>query len=219
MEVHLHPADKDHTRRNICEHRKTGCHIIGRHTYKASDYHHMKICRPEYKVMDVQSQRIQEIGKHKRPVLSEIVKYPSVSSAVLPEIASYQSKFQTGDQPETNGQCKKHSIGDTHMNDFYKQKRQQYCHSHTDHEEKGNFLIIFTDRQVQHRIKHQYQGNKSTISGENIDDIHVSHQILVDTERNSKKCTECNIQDHPDIVARKDILKGFLIDDIRHVLG
>ena len=167
--------------------------------------------------MYIQPQRIDEIRHNQRPVFSEIVQYFSVSSAVFLEIIAYHGKLQTGNEPETNTQSQQHAISNAPMKPFYKKERQQNSNQHTDQKEKGNFLIILADRKIQHRIKSQYQSHKSTITGENINDIHLSHKKFTDTERNSHQCAEKDIQKQSHIIAGKNILIFFLINHIRHV--
>ena len=103
------------------------------------------------------------------------------------------------------------------MKPFHKKKAQHNCNNHAQKEEKGNFLIILTDREIEHRIKGQHQRHESTVTRENINDIHLSHQKFVDTEGNPHHGTEHDIQKQPHIITWKNILIPFLIDHIRHV--
>ena len=115
MEMHFHTADKNDTRRNIREHRQTGCHIIWLCTDKTSNYDHPQIRRPENKIVDIQSERIQKVCRNQRPVFFKISQHRPVISTVLTEITSYHRKLQSRDQPESDRQCQKHTVGDAFM--------------------------------------------------------------------------------------------------------
>ena len=82
---------------------------------------------------------------------------------------------------------------------------------------KRNLLIIFTDRQIQHRVEYQHQRNITTEAGKHKQKMHMTDHIFPDTERNSKQAAEYNIQNQPQIVARQDIVIPLLIDHIRHI--
>ena len=79
----------------------------------------MQICSPEYKVMYIHSQCIQEIGNDELPVSPEILENISIISAVFLEITFYCGTFQCGYQHEAEYHAKKHAKRTFHIQNPY----------------------------------------------------------------------------------------------------
>ena len=111
MEVHFHTRDKDDGRRNIRKHSKAGSHIVRLIADKSLHEFHAHVGCPEYKVVNIQSQTIQEIRKNEFPVFFEILQYRPVLIAVFHEIPPDQGIFQCCCHKKSNSKRKQHAAG------------------------------------------------------------------------------------------------------------
>lgn len=142
MEMHLHPCDEDNRGRNIGEHGKAGGHIIGLVAHEGLHHHQLHIRIPEYEIMDIEPQNIEEIRYHQFPVLSEIPEHRFIAVAVFDEIPFYDCQLQNRRQEESRHQREKHALPDAPFHDEPQEQGEQKRPDHPDKEEQRNLLVI-----------------------------------------------------------------------------
>ena len=130
METHFDARNENDRRGNIRKHGKAGSHIVRLIADESLHEFHAQVGCPEYKVVDIQSQNIQEIRKNEFPVFFEILQHRPVTVAVFDEIPTDQRIFQCRRHKEPDGQRKQHTAGGlplhNEMQNQSKNKRNQH---------------------------------------------------------------------------------------------
>ena len=104
MKMHLNPGYEDNRCRYIRKHCDTGCHIIGLVTHKTLNHNDPHIRCPEYEVMNIKPQNIQEIGCHQLPPFPEIFQHRLIAAAVFDKIPFHCSKLHDSNEEESDHQ-------------------------------------------------------------------------------------------------------------------
>ena len=167
--------------------------------------------------MDIQPERIKEIDCHQLPVLFKIQEHHTVAVAVSPEIALHRRQLQNRRDKEAAGQREKHTVDDLPVENLDQKQGDSECRCHARQKVDRNLLVVLTDRQIQHGVKHEHQRDVAAEAGEHENQVHLPHHMLPDAEGNAQKTAQQNIQKQPDVKARHNVLVALLIDDIRHV--
>ena len=122
MKVHLHAGNKNDRSRNIREHRNTGCQIIHRRIDEAVRHHHPQITVPEYKIVNIKSQCIEQIDHDQLPVFLEIRKHFPVAVAVRLKITLDRCRLKYRRQKESAAECQQHAVSNVAFASPHKEK-------------------------------------------------------------------------------------------------
>ena len=143
--------------------------------------------------MNIQTEGIQKIDHHQLPVPAKIRKNSSVPVAVPLKIPLHRGVFQHRRKKESDREGKQHTVDNLPTAYFYKKEGAGECHRHPGQKVQRYLLIILTDGEVKHRIKHENQCDITAKSGKHKNQVDMSHKMFPHAKRNSEETCQQNI--------------------------